>query len=187
MSFLSCGGGGPGHHKLLKVNSYLADICGGRAHSVGAGGGGCGGGLGEVGVVGAGGASTPNTQDTAHSKSISTSTASSSTDSLEILFILHLITKNFGPTEHSLDERQVPLDPLAAPQGSLANFTMLSSPSLSCLSLGFPPRGRGIEIQPSIFFFLPKAVEQRKQRVVIRKSIFTKGLVIVTAAQLLKL
>merc|ERR1719206_846815 len=45
--FFSCGGGGPGHHKLLKVNSYLADICGGRTHSVGAGGGGCGGGPGH--------------------------------------------------------------------------------------------------------------------------------------------
>lgn len=56
--------------------------------------------------------------------------------------------------EHSLAARQVPLEPFDAPHGSLANLTILSSPSLSCLSVGFPPR----------------AGEQRRQRLMIRKS-----------------
>ena len=43
-------------------------------------------------------------------------------------------------TEHSFAARQVPLEPFDAPHGSLANLTILSSPSLSCLSVAFLPR-----------------------------------------------
>lgn len=57
--------------------------------------------------------------------------------------------------EHSFAARQVPLEPFDAPHGSLANLTILSSPSLSCLSVAF----------------LPRAGEQKRQRLMIRKSI----------------
>jgi len=73
--------------------------------------------------------------------------------------------------EHSADERQVPLDPLDAPHGSLENLTILSSPSLSCLLEALPP----------------KAGEIRRQELMIRMSMMKRGLVIAAAAQLLKL